>query len=148
MTQFPYRNCGKHWKKTRGDQHNSYQGHGNLYKNAKPKIKIGKFVSEEIKVEKGLRQGCGISPTLFEIFIHTALLNRNRKCSDMGVPVGDESQDTIYTLICGWPGVNNTRIWRHGVHGQKVIGTIRKVGFENIFRKNFLRGFVEQKPKI
>jgi hypothetical protein len=28
-----------------------------LYKNAISKIKIGKFVSEEIKVEKGLRQG-------------------------------------------------------------------------------------------
>ena len=59
------------------------------------------MVSEEIKVEEGLRQGCSISPTLFKIFtrIHTALLNWNRKCSGMGVPIGDGSQDTIYTLL-------------------------------------------------
>jgi Reverse transcriptase (RNA-dependent DNA polymerase). len=43
----------------------------NLYKNVISKIKVGKFVSEEIKVEKGLCQGCSISPTLLKIFIHT-----------------------------------------------------------------------------
>ena len=68
----------------------------NLYKNARSKIKIGTFLSEEIKVEEGLRQGFSISPTLFKIFIHTALLNWNRKCSGMGVPIEDVSQDTIY----------------------------------------------------
>jgi hypothetical protein len=29
------------------------------------------YVSEEINVEKVLRQGCSISPTLFKIFVHT-----------------------------------------------------------------------------
>ena len=32
-----------------------------LVQNAKYKIKIGKFVSEEIKLEIGLRQDCSIS---------------------------------------------------------------------------------------
>ena len=50
----------------------------NLYTNAVSKIKIRKFLSEEIKVEKGFRQGCSISPSIFKIFIHTALLNWNR----------------------------------------------------------------------
>ena len=44
----------------------------NLCNNARSKIKIGKFLSEEIKVEEGLRQDCSISPTLFNIFIHIA----------------------------------------------------------------------------
>ena len=61
----------------------------NFFKNAIPKIKIEKLLSEEIKVEKGLNQGCSISPTLFNIFIHTVLLNWNRKFSGMGVPIRD-----------------------------------------------------------
>ena len=40
-------------------------------------------------------QDCNISPTLFEIIIRTALLNWKRKCSGIGVPIGDGSQDTI-----------------------------------------------------
>jgi Reverse transcriptase (RNA-dependent DNA polymerase). len=71
----------------------------NLYKNALSRIKIGKFVSEEIKVEKSLRLGCSISSTVFKIFIHTTLLNWNRKCSGMGVPIGDGSQDSIHTFL-------------------------------------------------
>jgi Reverse transcriptase (RNA-dependent DNA polymerase). len=70
-----------------------------LYKNAISKILLGKFVSEEIKVEKGLRQGCSISLTVLKIFTHIVLLNWNRKCSGMGVPIGNGSQDTIYTLL-------------------------------------------------
>ena len=70
-----------------------------MYKNAISKIKIGKFLTEEIKVEKGFRRDCSISPTPIKIFIHTSFLNWNRKCSGMGVPIGDESQDTIYTIL-------------------------------------------------
>ena len=33
------------------------------------------------------------------MFIHTALLNWNRKCSGIGVPIGVGSQGTIYTLL-------------------------------------------------
>ena len=69
-----------------------------MYKNARSKIKIGKFLSEELEVEKS-HLGCSISSTLFKIFIHTALLNWNRKCSGMGVPIGDKSQDTMFTLL-------------------------------------------------
>ena len=57
------------------NEQNSYQCHKNLYKNVVFKIKVGTFISEELKVEKGLCQGCSISPTILKIFIHTALLN-------------------------------------------------------------------------
>ena len=45
-----------------------------MYKNSLSKVNIGKAVSEEIKVQKGLRQGCSISPRFFKIFIHVTLL--------------------------------------------------------------------------
>ena len=49
---------------------NSYQGYKkNLYKNAVSKIKIGKFLTEEIKTEKSLRLGYSKSPTQFKIVI-------------------------------------------------------------------------------
>jgi hypothetical protein len=37
-------------------------------------IYIYQYILEEIKVEKDF-QGCSILPTLFKIFMHTALLN-------------------------------------------------------------------------
>ena len=40
-----------------------------------------------------------MSLELLKIFINTALLNWSRKCSGMGVLIGDGSQDRIYKLL-------------------------------------------------
>ena len=67
-----------------------------LYKDAESKVKIGKTMSKGIKVTKGLRQGCSMSPTLFKIYLHRTILDWLSKCSGMGIPVGN---DSIYTLL-------------------------------------------------
>jgi hypothetical protein len=51
------------------------------------KIKIGKLIAKGIKVTKGLRQGCGLSPTLFKIYIERVLRNRKRKYQTMGLAI-------------------------------------------------------------
>ena len=53
-------------------------------------------MSKEIKVTKGLRQGCSMSPILFKIYLHRTILDWLSKCSRMGIPVGN---DSIYTLL-------------------------------------------------
>ena len=112
-----------------------------MYKNTVLKIKIGKFVSEEIKVEKGLRQGCSISPTLFKIFIHVALLNWSRKCSGTGVPIGDKSQDTIYTHLFADDQVLITQEHEDmEFMVRKLLEKYKNWGLQINFEKNFLHG--------
>ena len=103
-------------------------------------IKIGKFLSEVIKVDKGLR----ISPTIFKIFKHTVLLNWNRKCSGMGVPIGDGSQDRIYTLLFA----DDKLLITQEYEDRDFMVRIRKVGFDSKFRKKLSTWVVEQEPKI
>ncbi|KAJ4449978.1 hypothetical protein ANN_01385 [Periplaneta americana] len=71
---------------------------GKLCENATSRIKIGKNVSEEFLVTKGLRQGCSLSPTLFKIYIQQALQNWKKKFKDVGIPT---ENSTIYTLSFG-----------------------------------------------
>ncbi len=54
-----------------------------LYENAKVRIRTAYGVSEEIKLERGLRQGCNASPLLFDIFINDIL----NGCHRFGVEV-------------------------------------------------------------
>lgn len=67
-----------------------------LYNGARTQIKIGNNLTTGFTVTKGLRQGCCISPTLFKVYLESALTRWKRKCEAMGIPGDDTS--TIYTL--------------------------------------------------
>jgi hypothetical protein len=58
-------------------------------------MEIRNKLSDGFPVTKGHRQGCCISPTLFNIYLEQALGLWRRKCRSMGIPIGD---NTIYML--------------------------------------------------
>lgn len=66
-----------------------------LYKDSRSRIKIGDSLTDEFLVTKGLRQGCCISPTLFKIYIATALKKWKRKTNGMGIELVNKC---MYTL--------------------------------------------------
>ena len=76
--------------------HTLIQAIQNLYKNMTSVIKIGNKITESFLVNKGLRQGCCLSPTLFKIYVSKALHLWKRKCSGMGVALNDDT--CMYTL--------------------------------------------------
>ena len=41
-----------------------------IYRNTKIRIKFNDGISEPIHTNKGVRQGCGLSPVLFNIYIN------------------------------------------------------------------------------
>jgi hypothetical protein len=61
----------------------------NIYSNNKCRIKIRSNLSDEFCNTKGLLQGCPMLPTLFKIYIDTALKEWSRKCKRMGLQIGD-----------------------------------------------------------
>ena len=67
-----------------------------LYSGCTSRVKVGKILSEEFLVNKGLRQGCSLAPLLFKIYLEEVLKNWKRKCSSMGILIGD---DTLYSLL-------------------------------------------------
>lgn len=67
-----------------------------LYKDAYSVVKQGREISKRIKISKGLKQGCCLSPTLFKIYTQEALKQWSRKCSKMGIQVGDTC---LYNLL-------------------------------------------------
>ena len=66
-----------------------------IYKDIVSKVKIGNKISNGFKVTKGLKQGCCLSPVLFNIYIDEALRQWKKKCNGMGLTIGDT---TLYTL--------------------------------------------------
>lgn len=68
----------------------------NIYKNPQSLVKIKNTFSEPFRVTKGLKQGCCLSPTLFKIYIQEALQKWRRKCTDMGIKIGNNYLSTLF----------------------------------------------------
>ena len=66
-----------------------------LYKNNTSQVKKGQTVSKGFSINKGLKQGCCLSPTLFKIYLEQALKTWKRKCEQMGILLNDS---ILYTL--------------------------------------------------
>lgn len=66
-----------------------------LYEDIKTKIKQGKNISKGFKTDKGLKQGCCLSPTLFKIYLEQAIKTWKRNSRGMGLPLEDY---ILYTL--------------------------------------------------
>lgn len=68
----------------------------NIYEHTKGVIKLGKYLSDPFPITKGLRQGCCLSPTLFKIYVQEALKTWIKKCSGMGIEIGE---NCLFTLL-------------------------------------------------
>jgi hypothetical protein len=62
----------------------------NIYSNNNCRIKIRSNLSEEFCNTKGLLEGCPMLPTLFKIYIDTALKEWSRKCKRKALQIGDK----------------------------------------------------------
>ena len=67
----------------------------NMYHENQIRINNGKIKSLPFTADKGLKQGCCLSPTLFKIYIQGALRNWLRKCKNMGIKIGQEFVPTL-----------------------------------------------------
>lgn len=67
-----------------------------MYKSTTAQIKLGRRITQEIILTKGLKQGCTLSPMLFNIYIDQALEIWYKKCAGMGFVIGD---NTLHSLL-------------------------------------------------
>lgn len=65
------------------------------YHNIIAYIKVGGILSKPIHPTKSLRQGCSLSPLLFNTYVEVALRNWKRSCEGMGIPINDQHLLTL-----------------------------------------------------
>lgn len=66
-----------------------------MYRGNKTFVKQNGYLSDPIVTSKGLRQGCSLSPLLFNLYIECALEDWRRRVHGMGIPINDHH---LYTL--------------------------------------------------
>jgi hypothetical protein len=62
-----------------------------MYENSEEQVKVGNRISTSFRTTKGLKQGCAVSPSLFKIYLESVLYSWNKKCRNMGLPIGDQT---------------------------------------------------------
>lgn len=67
-----------------------------MYYKTEAHIKIGNKITPIINITKGLKQGCGLSPLLFNVYVEQALDTWYRKCAGMGIPIDNS---TLHSLL-------------------------------------------------
>ena len=69
-----------------------------IYRNTKVRIKFNDGISEPIYVNKGVRQGCGLSPVLFNIYINK-IIQGFKIVIKKGIQLNNRKLvNTIYTI--------------------------------------------------
>jgi hypothetical protein len=63
-----------------------------VYASNEAQVKIGNRISTGFRTTKRLIQGCGLSPSLFKIYLASVLYNWNKKCKGMGLPIGNQTR--------------------------------------------------------
>lgn len=66
-----------------------------MYKESTAQIKIGNKLHSKFKTSKGLRQGCSISPTLFNLYVEHVIRLWKKKCEKMGIWIRESYLSTI-----------------------------------------------------
>jgi len=67
-----------------------------MYAKNEAQVKIGNTKSAGFRTNKGLKQGCGLSPSSLKIYLESVLCNGKKKCKSMGLPTGNE---TIHHVV-------------------------------------------------
>ena len=75
----------------------------NLYWKHRANVRVGDALSEEVSIKRGVRQGCVLSPMLFNIYSE-AILSEALDGFDRGIIVNGE----VIIIICG---TQMTRPW-------------------------------------
>lgn len=104
-----------------------------IYKEQANIIKISNKVSTPFRTDKGVRQGCCLSPTLFKIYLEHILTDWKKKCEYMGIPIHDNH---IYSLLFADDQVIMAGD-EHDIHYmiRKLAETYEKNGMKINFKK-------------
>jgi hypothetical protein len=66
-----------------------------MYKNNEVQMEVGNRISRSFRTSKGSKQGCGLSTSLFKIYLESVRYSWNKKCRNMVLPIGDQTIQVI-----------------------------------------------------